>query len=55
MLAGDRIPVSITIAAIERPRKDDQAVLVLDFDVTNQHDQNVQSGTNRCWCTAEGI
>ena len=47
VLAGDRIAVSITIAAIERARKDDRAVLVLDFGVTNQHDQNAQSGTSR--------
>ena len=47
VLAGDRIAVTITIAAFERARKDDQAVLVLDFDVINQHGKNVQSGTNR--------
>ncbi len=47
VLAGVRIAVSITIAAIDRTQKNDQAVLVLGFDVTNQRDQNVQSGTNR--------
>ena len=47
VLAGDRIAVTLTIAAIERARREDQAVLVLDFDVTNQHGQNVQSGANR--------
>lgn len=47
VLAGDRIAVTITIAAVDRARKDDQAVLALDFDVTNQHGQYVQSGTNR--------
>ncbi|MYF88176.1 MAG: MaoC family dehydratase [Boseongicola sp. SB0676_bin_33] len=47
VLAGDRIAVTITIAAIERARQEDQAVLALDFDVTNQHGERVQSGTNR--------
>ena len=47
VLAGDWIAVTITIAVIERARQEDQAVLVLDFEVTNQHGQKVQSGTNR--------
>ncbi|MYA88224.1 MAG: MaoC family dehydratase [Boseongicola sp. SB0662_bin_57] len=47
VLAGDRIAVTITIAAINRARQEDQAVLVLDFDVTNQDGKKVQSGINR--------
>ena len=47
VLAGDRLAVTITIAAIEKARQEDQAVLLLEFDVTNQNGKKVQSGTNR--------
>ena len=47
VLAGSRIAAKTSIAAIDRARREDQAVLVLDFDVINQHDKKVQSGTDR--------
>ena len=47
VLAGDKIAVSYEISAIDLARTDDQAVLTLDFKVTNQNGDVVQSGTNR--------
>ncbi len=44
---GDQIAAIVTIAEIERARQEDQAVLVLDVDVSNQHGRKVQSGINR--------
>lgn len=47
VLAGDRIAVVVTIEAIGAARADDQAVLTLGFEVTNQDGVLVQTGTNR--------
>lgn len=47
VLAGDTIAVMITVEAIDPARREDQAVLTLAFEVTNQDGKTVQSGTNR--------
>lgn len=47
VLAGDKIAVAITVSGVETARAPDQAVVVLDFDVTNQRGERVQAGTNR--------
>ena len=47
VLAGDRISVGIEVTAIDAARREDQAVLTLEFDVVNQDGVEVQAGTNR--------
>lgn len=47
VLAGDTIHVRLTIAGKAAARNNDQAVLTLEFDVTNQDGTAVQTGTNR--------
>ncbi|MCG6884878.1 MAG: MaoC family dehydratase [Silicimonas sp.] len=47
VLAGDEIAMSYEIAGKESAKAADQAVLVLDFTVTNQEGTEVQTGRNR--------
>lgn len=47
VLAGDAITVAYEITEIASAKSDDQAILTLDFDVTNQTGKTVQRGTNR--------
>ena len=47
VLAGDEIFVSYTVEEKQPAKRADQSVLVLEFDVRNQDDVVVQTGTNR--------
>ncbi len=47
VLAGDTVGVVITVEDISPARQEDQAVLRLGFEVTNQAGTLVQIGTNR--------
>ncbi|MDJ0641141.1 MAG: MaoC family dehydratase [Paracoccaceae bacterium] len=47
VLAGDRLAAKLRIEDVRPARQDDQATLVLTFDVTNQDGVLVQHGTNR--------
>lgn len=47
VLAGDTIHARLEVAGIDPARSQDQAVLSLVFDVTNQNGTLVQTGTNR--------
>ena len=47
VLAGDTITVVFDITDINEARSADQAILTLDFTVTNQRGAIVQTGTNR--------
>ncbi|MEL7130880.1 MAG: MaoC family dehydratase [Pseudomonadota bacterium] len=44
---GDAISARYQIANVAPAKAEDQAILTLDFTVTNQRDQIVQRGTNR--------
>lgn len=47
VIAGDTITARLTIDGMSPARQPDQAVLQLAFTVTNQHGEEVQTGTNR--------
>ncbi|MEL7115673.1 MAG: MaoC family dehydratase [Pseudomonadota bacterium] len=47
VLAGDTIYARLSVLDKRPARQDDQAVLVLEFSVSNQHGTLVQTGTNR--------
>lgn len=47
VLAGDRIGVVVEISGVSDARAEDQAVLDLDFTVSNQEGALVQTGRNR--------
>ncbi|WP_299294895.1 MaoC/PaaZ C-terminal domain-containing protein [uncultured Tateyamaria sp.] len=47
VLLGDAITVAYDITDIAPAKSEDQAILTLDFNVTNQRAQQVQRGSNR--------
>lgn len=47
VLAGDVLAVSYEVAAIEPARNDAEAILTLEFTVTNGDEDAVQTGSNR--------
>lgn len=47
VLLGDTISVSYEVSDIAPARSEDQAVLTLEFEVTNQREEQVQHGVNR--------
>ncbi len=47
VLIGDEIGATITIAERREVTKPDRGILTLAFDVTNQHGETVQDGSNQ--------
>ena len=47
VLAGDTIGGTITVHQKLETPKEDQGVLLLDFDINNQREETVQQGSNK--------
>ena len=47
VLAGDTVAVTITIKALRETAKGNRGIATLEFDVSNQRGETVQTGVNR--------